>query len=154
MRNKSGTNIAICKLISEILIALNSKLKVGGIFCDLEKACECVNHKILVSKLEFYGVKGKAKLWFESYFSNRYQRISITNNVLNENYFFTGEEIKHGVLQGSIVGPSLFLSYINVLLKAINDKSIPIVFADDTSILITSPNKNDFQLKQLLVLIL
>ena len=98
-------------------------------------------------ELEFYGVKGKAKLCFESYFSNRYQRVSITNNVLNWNYFSTWEEIKHGVPQGSILGPLLFLFYINDLPKAINDKSISVLFADNTSILITSPNKNDFQLK-------
>ena len=56
---------------------------VGGIFCDLEKAFDCVNHKILLSKLEFYGIKGKTKLWLDSYFINRYQRVLITNNVLN-----------------------------------------------------------------------
>jgi len=60
---------------------------VGGIFCDLEKAFDCVNHKILLSKLEFYSVKGKTRLWFESYFRNRYQKVLITNNVLNRNYF-------------------------------------------------------------------
>ena len=93
-------------------------------------------------ELEFCGVKGKAKLWFESYFSSRYQRVSITNNVLNWNYFPTWEEIKHGIPQGSILGPLLFLFCINDLPKAINDKSIPVLFADDTSILITSPKKN------------
>jgi hypothetical protein len=82
-RTKSATNNAIHKLINEILTALNNKLMVGGIFCDLEKAFDCANHKILLSKLEFYDVKGKAKLWFESYFSNRYIRVSIKNNVLN-----------------------------------------------------------------------
>ena len=98
-------------------------------------------------ELEFYGVKGKAKLCFESYFSNRYQRVSITNNVLNWNYFSTWEEIKHGVPQRSILGSLLFLFHINDLPKAINDKSIPLLPADDTSILITSPYKNNFQLK-------
>jgi hypothetical protein len=120
---------------------------VEGIFCDLEKTFDCVNHKILLSKLEFYGIKGKAKLWFESYFRNRYQRVLVTNNVLNQNYFSTWEEIKHGVPQGSILGPLLFLFYINDLPKAINNKSTPILFAYDTSILITSPNKNNFQIK-------
>jgi hypothetical protein len=57
------------------------------------------------------------------------------------------EEIKRGVPQGSILGPLLFLFYISDLPKAMNDKSIPILFAYDTSILITSPNKNDFQIK-------
>jgi hypothetical protein len=77
-RNKSATNNAIYILINEILIPLNNKIMVGGIFCDLEKAFDCINHKILLPRLEFYGVKGKSTLWFESYFSNRYQRVSIT----------------------------------------------------------------------------
>jgi hypothetical protein len=77
-RTKSATNNAIYKLTNEILIALNKKLIVGGIFCDLEKAFDCVSHKILLCKLEFYGLKGKAKLWFESYFRNRYQSVLIT----------------------------------------------------------------------------
>jgi hypothetical protein len=120
---------------------------VGGIFWNLEEAFDCVNHKILLSKLEFYSIKGKAKLRFESYFRNRYQRVLIANNVLNRNYFSKWEEIKHGVPQGSILGPLLFLFYINDVPKAINNKFIPILFADDTSILITSPNTNDFQIK-------
>jgi hypothetical protein len=67
--------------------------------------------------------------------------------MLNRNYSSTWEEIKHGVLQGTILGPLLFLFYINDLPKVVNDKSIPILFADDTSILVTSTNKNDFQTK-------
>ena len=58
-RNKSATKHAIYKLINEILITLNNKLMVGGIFCYLQKVFNCINHKILLSKLEFYGVKEK-----------------------------------------------------------------------------------------------
>jgi hypothetical protein len=63
VRIKSATDNAIYKLTNDILKALNNKLMVRGIFSDLEKALDCVNHKILLSKLEYYGVKGKAKLW-------------------------------------------------------------------------------------------
>jgi len=59
-RAKSSTVKATFNLISEILDALNNKKMAGGIFCDLEKACDCVNHDILSSKLEFYGIRGKS----------------------------------------------------------------------------------------------
>jgi hypothetical protein len=94
--------------------------------------------------LEFYGVKGKAKLWFESYLRNSYQKVLITNNDLNLNDFSIWEKTKHEVVQGLILGPLLFLLYINDLPKTINDKTILTLFADDTSIVVTSPNLNDF----------
>jgi hypothetical protein len=71
--------------VNEIQKILNSKKLIGGIFCGLEKAFDCVNHKVLLSKLELYGLNGKAKLWFESYFRNRYQRVLITNTNPNLN---------------------------------------------------------------------
>jgi hypothetical protein len=97
----------------------------------------------LLSKLEFYGIKGKVKLWFESYLRNGYQRVLITSTNSNFNVSSIWGKIKHGVPQGSILGPLLFLIYINDLPKTINDKTIPILFADDTSLLVTSSNHND-----------
>jgi hypothetical protein len=79
----------IYKLVNEINKTLNSRNLIGGIFCDLEKAFDCVNHEVLLSKLEFYGIKGNAKLWLESYFRNRYQWVLITNINLNLNEFLT-----------------------------------------------------------------
>jgi hypothetical protein len=135
--------MAIYKLTNEILKALNSKNVIGGIFCDLEKAFDCVNHKILLSKLEFYIIKSKVKLWFESYLRNRYQGVLITSTYSNLNDFSMWGKIKHGVPQGSILGPLLFLIDINYLPKTISDKTIPILFADNTSLLVTSSNYND-----------
>jgi hypothetical protein len=59
------------------LQALNSKSLVGGIFVYLEKPFDCLNHDILISKLQFYGVNGKAKQWLESYLNNKYQRTQV-----------------------------------------------------------------------------
>jgi hypothetical protein len=61
-----------------------------SIFCDLEKAFDSVNHDILLSKLLYYGISGKAKLLLESYLQNRYQRVHITNAYLNTNTFQNG----------------------------------------------------------------
>ena len=60
-RTDSATDKAIYKLINETLSALNNKLAVGGIFFDLEKAFDSLNHDVLMSKLQFYGITGKAK---------------------------------------------------------------------------------------------
>jgi len=69
-RNNSSTRKASFKIINEILLALNNKLTFGGIFCDLERAFDSVNHDILLSKCEFYGFRGKTNALLVSYFSD------------------------------------------------------------------------------------
>jgi len=81
------------------------------------------------------------------YLKNRYQKVTLTNKANCQNYYSTWQELTHGVPQGSILVPLLFLIYINDLPKSVNDIATPILFADDTTILITSPNKSDFELK-------
>jgi hypothetical protein len=76
-RHASSTDTASCKLTSNILTALNNKLLVGGIFYNLYKAFDCVNYDILLSKMEFYGISGKANTLIESYLQGRYQRVLI-----------------------------------------------------------------------------
>jgi hypothetical protein len=95
-RTRSSTEQAAFTLINSILTAMNNSHIVGGIFCDLQKAFNCVNHKILLEKLEFYGVVGKFKTLIESYLTDRYQRVAL-DNITNNNSFSKWERIKCGV---------------------------------------------------------
>ena len=123
---------------------MNNKLLVGGIFCDLEKSFDCVNYDILLYKLKFYGIRDKDLQLYQSYLGNRYCRTAIYNGIKNSDKVSDRAKVRHGVSQGSILGPLLFLLYINDLPKIINKTLAPIIFADDTSILFTHSNLIDF----------
>ena len=118
---------------------MNNKLPVGGIFCDLEKEVDCVDHDILFSKLKFYRISGKDLALYHFYLDNRHFRTAIYyNDSYDSNKVSSQAKVRHGVPQGSALGPLFFFSiYINDLPKIINKNSAQIIFADDTSILFT-----------------
>jgi len=94
--------------------------------------------------LKFYGIRDKALQLYQSYLGNRYCRTAIYNGNENSNKVSNWAKVRQGIPQGSILGPLLFLLYINDLPKIINKTSAPIIFADDTSILFTHSNLIDF----------
>ena len=83
-------------------------------FLDLSKAFDTVNHSILLSKIDLYGIRGKENQWFRSYLRNRKQKVFV--NGVESNFLL----VNSGVPQGSILGPFLFLIYINDFEKATN----------------------------------
>jgi len=102
------------------------------------------NHDILLIKLKFYGIRGKDFQLYQSYLGNRYCKTEIYNGSKNSNKVSNWAKVRHEVPQGSILGPLLFLLYINDLPKIINKTSAPITFAYDTSILFAHSNLIDF----------
>jgi hypothetical protein len=119
---------------------------VGGIFCDLQKAFDCVNHKILLDKLDFYGVEDTFKTLIKSYLTGRHQRV-VQGKINDNNNTSKWEIIKSGIPQGSILGPLFFLFYINDLPKIINKDNNMVLYADDTSIIITDINNLNYEIK-------
>jgi hypothetical protein len=105
---------------------------VGGLFCDLEKAFDRVSHEVLLNKLRYYGTNNKQYNLYKSYLQDRFQRTIISNGANNYEVYSGWTKVSNGVPQGSILGPLLFIIYINDLPKILEPKSLPILFADDT----------------------
>ena len=128
-RRGHSTSHAIISLVEKVSRSLDTGKIVVGVFLDLKKAFDTVDHQNLLDKLYAHGLRNNIYEWFKSYLANRSQYV-MYNNSKSET-----KHITHGVPQGSILGPLLFILYINDFSRA-SDLLFSILFADDTSVFI------------------
>ena len=125
-QKEHSTEHAILHLTNQILQSFDQDKFAIGVFIDLSKAFDTVDHNILLKKLSFYGVRNNNLKWFRSYLFNRKQYISTDQG----NTYM--ETVSCGIPQGSILGPLLFLIFVNDFSQATSLD--PIMFADDTNL--------------------
>lgn len=140
-RTNRSTSLALTELIEEITNSIDQKKYAVGVFVDLKKAFDTINHDILINKLERYGIRGVVLKWVSSYLQNRQQFVKMGE------YKSKCLDISCGVPQGSVLGPKLFIMYINDICK-VSEILKFVLFADDTNIFCSGEN-----LQQLLDLI-
>ena len=140
-RKSHSCETAIMELVSSIIKGKADGLHTLALFIDLSKAFDTIDHKILLDKLDTYGIRGIANDWFRSYLTNRQMRVkccvSSTGECEHSNY----RPLRHGAPQGSCLGPLIFLIFTNDLHRQIENCNT-ILFADDTALYKTHRNLN------------
>ena len=131
-RTKHSTDTCLSVLNEKILTGIDNGLLTGMILLDLQKAFDTIDHKIFFSKMYFLGFSKATISWYESYLTNRTFLVNV------ENDFSSSGELSYGVPQGSILGPLIFLLYVNDISNSVDCDLL--LYADDSCLVFTGPD--------------
>ena len=134
-RNNHTTYMAVLDFVKDVSKASDNNKLTLGVFMDLSKAFDTIDHNILLDKLYHYGFRGISHAWFSDYLSNRSQYVNYNNTISSY------EKVTCGVPQGSILGPLLFILYMNDICNTSKLLSF-ILFADDTTVFLSDTDIN------------
>ena len=134
-RRNHSTYMALIQLVNKITSAMDNRESTAGVFLDLSKVFDTIDHHILLNKLDHYGIRGHSFNWVSSYLANRMQLVQFTSTCSQP------EPIVCDIPQGSILRPLLFIIYINNLPNASNLLKT-FLFADDTSLFYSHKDPN------------
>lgn len=126
--------------MEQIVKGIDSKLVSLGIFLDLSKAYDSIDHDILLQKLNLYGIRGVNLSLIKSYLSDRYQKVEL--NYHGDTFSSAFMKITTGIPQGSIAGPLLFVIYVNDIVDIVTENQKIVNYADDTSLLVSGKSLN------------
>ena len=140
-RSNYSCENTISELYAHILKQKSGKRYTLALFLDLSKAFDTLDHEILLTKLEHYGIRGIALKWFESYLESRSLRVKCFDRESSNYVYSDYHQIDFGTPQGSCLGPLLFLIYTNDIHKHLEFTNC-ILFADDTTIYFSHDNVN------------
>lgn len=135
-RNNCSASLAVMELVEHVAAAVDQKLNTVGVFIDLHKAFDTSDHALLLKKCEQYGLRGVTHQWLKSYLSNRFQYVQINNTQSQL------ETVICGLPQGSVLGPKLFIFYLNDIF-IVSTMLKFIMFADDTNMFCSGKNMDE-----------
>jgi hypothetical protein len=138
-RPNTGTEDAIAKVTSIVMKNLDRGQKCLGIFIDLCKAFDSVSHSKLIKKLRSFGISGRILEWFRSYLTSRPQSVKISGKLSEPRVS------EYGIPQGTVIGPVLFILYVDDMLKLDMNGEI-ISYADDTVVIVSKPTWSELNL--------